>query len=119
MGNNCEKQVDCNCLNSEEDKNKTGGRKSLGEFKLDLETIEKPGYSQKENLDLNEEIFRRNSSRRDSEHVKGNESNERADFFSGGIFRAPTGNTNLQGDERLRPTLGYRSGLVFVVGSYG
>jgi hypothetical protein len=72
MGNTSEKIPTCNCLNAETIK--TNDPKSVGELQLDLDTIGKHGMIGGPNVDHNEDIFRRNSSRRSSYVLRPSES---------------------------------------------
>jgi hypothetical protein len=72
MGNTSEKIPTCNCLNVETIK--TNDPKSVGELPLDFDTIGKHGMIGGPNVDNNEDIFRRNSSRRSSYVLRPSES---------------------------------------------
>lgn len=72
MGNTSENIHTCNCLNAETIK--TSGAKSVGELRLDLDTIGKHGNIGGPNVDHNEDIFRRNSSHKRSYILRPSES---------------------------------------------
>lgn len=88
MGNTTEKIPTCNSLNPETIK--TSGPKSPGEMHLDLYTINNHFFSGDANVDHNEDIFRRNSSRRSSHVVRRSGSYEKAGFYNTDIFGGRT-----------------------------